>query len=81
MNTLLKKIFDEFLSEEKDVIESGNQIDNEITNLIEPYKNKLSDNEIEELKTLLHQASYIGKLEGFRLGIKYMFKIVVILLS
>ncbi len=81
MKKMLKKLFDEFLSEEKDVVESGNQIDKDVNDLIEPYKSKLSENELEELKTLLHQASYIGELEGFRLGIKYMFKIVVILLT
>ncbi len=81
MKELFNKIYDNVISYEEDTIEIGCVIDNEINNLIEPYKAQLTPTEMEVLHDLLCSISLTAKREGFLLGAKYSFKALLELLS
>lgn len=49
MNELLKKIYNDVLVYEHDVVKTNRQVDEEINQLVEPYTKQISDNEMEKL--------------------------------
>lgn len=81
MNELLKKIYEEVIYYEKDMFEAEKQIDTQINQLIEPYTNELTENDMELIKTLMYQTSLIAEQKGFLLGMKYMLKMLIMILS
>ena len=46
MNELLKKIYNDVLVYEHDVVKTNRQVDEEINQLVEPYTKQISDNEL-----------------------------------
>lgn len=81
MNELLRKIFDTIICYERQSVEAGQNIEKEIEILIQPYQGRLTDDTQEELKNLLYGISSAAEREGFLLGIKYILKTLVALLS
>lgn len=81
MNELLKKIYESVITYEKDTVEMGSRVEIEINKLIKPYTGQLTDEEIEQIKTLLYQTALTAEQEGFQLGIKYTLKMLFDLLS
>lgn len=75
MNKLLKRIFDEIISYEKDFIKMDAIINREIEKHTAVYQTKMNREDIEELKNLLYEISRISEREGFFLGIRYAIRI------
>lgn len=75
MDKLLKKIFDEIVSYEKDFIKMDAIINREIEKHTAVYQTKMNREDIEELKNLLYEISRISEREGFFLGIRYAIRI------
>lgn len=75
MDKLLKKIFDEIVSYEKDFIKMDAIINREIEKHAAVYQTKMNREDIEELKNLLYEISRISEREGFFLGIRYAIRI------
>jgi len=77
MNELLKKIYDNILTYENDVIEiKKGIIDEEVQNTLITYRKKLSETELSELQKLLYSASYAAEHAGFEIGVRFMIKIL-----
>lgn len=81
MNELLRKIYDTIICYEKDAVEMGWRIEEEIKYLIQPYQDKLTEDELEVLKNLLYGAALSGQREGFILGVQYTLKMLFTLSS
>ena len=77
MKDLLKKIYNAVLVYEKEVINSSKVVDEEIAQLIKPYEDKLSKNELEELYNLLYSTSLTAQQTGFELGVRLTIKMLV----
>lgn len=75
MDKLLKKIFDDIISYEKDFIEMDAIVNREIEKHTAEYQEKMNREEMEELKNLLYEITKISEREGFFLGIRYAVRI------
>lgn len=81
MNDLLEKIYNNVLVYENDVVKTSQAVDEEINRVVEPYKNQLHDNQLEELKSLLSSTALVAEVCGFKNGIRFVFKVIGSLLS
>lgn len=76
MEDLLKKIYDTVICYEQETVEMGWKVDREIEHLIEPYQEKISEKEQENLKNLLCCIALTAERESFLLGVKYTMKML-----
>ena len=76
MNELLKKIYNEILVYEKDIVTTNKTVDDVISNQIKPYEKKLPENEYEELKGLVFSAISIAEQAGFENGLQFTIKML-----
>lgn len=81
MMDLLRKIYDTVICYEEDTIEMCKRVDEELLDLIEPYKGKLSDDELDKLKDLMGCISATAEREGFLLGVRYTLKTLYALMD
>ncbi len=81
MNNLLERIFDEIIYHEEDSWLITQNIEKHIDELITPYKDTLSQKDIEKLKDLMYCSAKNAEQEGFELGMKYLTKFIMNLLS
>lgn len=81
MNELLKKIYEEVICYEEDMMAAGKQVETEINKLIEPYTDQMNESTLETVKTLLYQTSFSAEQTGFWLGVKYTIKLLSEILS
>lgn len=81
MNELLKKIYNNVLVYEEQVTKISKVVDDEINTLIEPYQDKLSDTELEELKDLLSSTALVAEQTGFEIGMRFAIKLIVSMLA
>jgi len=81
MKNLMERIFDEILYYEEDCSKTTQKIEKHIDELTAPYKDNLSQQDTEKLKDLLYSASKAAQQEGFILGMKYLAKFIIGLLS
>ena len=70
MKDLLEKVYKKVIYYEQEYTEAGRRIDEDVSKLVEPYKNKLNENEVEELQNLMYTANYTAMYEGFMLGVR-----------
>ena len=70
MSELLMKFYQEVIQYENDSIEYGKQLDEEANHLLEAYKVKLKDEEMEIIKELMYQLAYEAQRIGYVLGVK-----------
>lgn len=70
MSELLMKFYQEVIQYENDSIELGKRLDEEVSQLIEAYKEKFSDEEIEVIKGMMYQLAYEAERMGYVLGVK-----------
>ena len=68
MNNIIYEIFDTLNYSISGMEQADKMITDKIYHLVEPYKNSLTDNEMEELKNLLYSATFIAKRELFVVG-------------
>ena len=71
MTELWKKIYNNVLVYEKDVIANNKLVDEEVAALVMQYKEKLSADELEELKNLLSSVVLIAEQTSFETGVRY----------
>lgn len=81
MNELLKKIYENVIYYETDVLQTGRELDKEIENLINEYADQLDEEGMEIAKTLMYQTALLSEQTGFCLGVKYTVKLLIELLS
>lgn len=81
MNDLLRKIYNNVLIYEDDVIKATKTVDDDINLLIEPYKDHLSSTELEELKNLLSSTALTAELTGFEIGVRFVIQMITSILS
>lgn len=81
MDELIKKIYVEIISYEKDVLKAGAELDKEVVDLIKPYQEELDEKSLEIVKTLMYQAILVAEQTGFWLGIKFAVKFIMKILS
>lgn len=81
MKNLIEKLYKKVIYYGEEYIQSGKRLDEEVSKLLEPYRNKLSQSEIEELQNLIYTASYTAQYEGFRLGAKAVVNMLIDILS
>ncbi len=81
MKELLKRIFNDVISREDDSFAANKYIDSKIQEIVDDYKEKLNEDELEELRGLLYHVALISEQEGFLLGMKYLFKFAIALLK
>ena len=81
MEELIKKIYVEIISYEKDVLRTGAELDQEVVNLIKPYQEELDEKSLEIVKTLMYQAILVAEQTGFWHGTKYAVKLMMKILS
>ena len=81
MNELIKKIYMEIICYEDNVLKTGKQLDNEVAILLKPYEDELDEKNMEIVKALMYQAILVAEQEGFLLGIKYVVKFLLNVLS
>ncbi len=70
MSELLMKFYQEVIQYENDSIEYGKQLDEEAIHLLEAYKEKFNDGEMEIIKELMYQLAYEAQRMGYVLGVK-----------
>ncbi len=75
MRDLFKKIYENIIYYEKDTISMNKDLNKKIENYIQPYTNKLTKSELEDLKSILYKTSLDSQEDGFYLGVKYSIKI------
>ena len=80
MRDLLEKVYKKVIYYEQEYIEAMKRVDEDVCNLIKPYKSKLSESEIEELQNLMYTACYTAQYEGFMLGAKTILKTLLSML-
>ena len=80
MNDLLKKIYNNVLVYEHDVVKTNRQADEEIHQLVAPYTKQLSNEETEKLNDLLSMAVLTAKQAGFENGVRFAVKFLYSLL-
>lgn len=81
MKDLLEKLYKKVIYYGEEYIQSGKRLDEEVSKLLEPYRSKLSQSEVEELQNLIYTASYTAQYEGFRLGAKAVVNMLIDILS
>ena len=81
MKDLFKKFYNNVLVYEQDIVARNKIIDEEIKILIEPYKNQLNQEELEELKSLLASISLTAEITGFEIGIRFVVKYLLSLIK
>ena len=81
MNQLLRKIYNDVLVYEKDIVKSNKQVDSEVNKIIEPYKNNLHDDELEKLKDLVSAGTSNAEQAGFESGVKFAIKMLYSLIN
>lgn len=81
MNDLLKKIYNDVLVYERDVVKINKKVDEEINRLVEPYTKQLSDDEMEKLKEMLSIVGLTAEQVGFENGVRFALKLLYPLLN
>jgi len=76
MNELLKKIYEQVISNEEETIKAGKRVDEWINKLTENYTNQLNSNDMEILKDLMYSVALKAQQEGFQLGMQFTIKIM-----
>lgn len=81
MNKLFKKIYQEVLVYEEDIVKGNHQVDKLLNDLTEPYKEQSTDDELEKLKELLSIMALTAEQTGFENGVKFTLKMLFSLLN
>ena len=81
MKDLLKKIYNDVLVYESDVVKINLQVDEEINQLVEPYTKQLSDEGTENLKEMLSIVGLTAEQAGFENGVRFAVNLLYSLLN
>lgn len=75
MNELLK-IYENVVRHEKEAANMERRVTEEIIQLSKPYEKQLSSKELEKLQDIMFSVALTAEHEGFRLGVKYLVKLL-----
>lgn len=70
MHDVLNKLFDKVIFYEPDWIKVGRKLDEEVNAIIEPFRESMSEKELETIRDMIYSASYSAEKYGFYLGIR-----------
>ena len=70
MKDMWSKLFGKILIYEQDFVEYGRFLDRDITQIIEPLKQSMTEEELDVIKDMMYSASYSAEKYGFYLGIR-----------
>ena len=70
MKDMWSKLFGKILFYEQDFVEYGRFLDRDITQIIEPLKQSMAEEELDVIKDMMYSASYSAEKYGFYLGIR-----------
>ena len=76
MKNLLSKIYEQVVCLEADSVELGEVFTNQVEALLEPLKVTKSEDEVEEIRELIYNASNHAEAHGFMLGVRFMAELV-----
>lgn len=73
---MLSKIYREIIKHEHDTVRREGLVDDLIDQVTEPYKDQLSDRDMETLKDLLSAVALAGEEAGFQIGARFTIKLL-----
>lgn len=76
MENLYGKIFDDVMVNEKETRKCCKAADGEIFRIMDKFKNRFDEDELEELKDDLFSVSLAAEKAGFELGVKFLFRLM-----
>ena len=79
MSELLIEIYNLLMERDYDAIKMQKAVDTEMERMLIPYKNKLSEEDLEKLYYLLYDVIYVAEREATLYGIKLMMKLLLML--
>ena len=69
MERLLSEIYEKVVYASDIYNELNQKFDEEVENLIQPLKEKISAEELDELRALMYSASFVAEKNGFYMGV------------
>ena len=81
MDDLLSKIYKELLIYEKVTVQPNKSTDEKVLSLLEEYKDKLTNVEQDIVKEILYAVVPIAEQAGFKVGMRFAWKLLLSLLS
>jgi len=73
---MLKEIYQEIVKNQHDTVRREGLVDDLIDRITKPYKDELSDRDMETLKDLLSAVALAGEEAGFEVGAKFAVKLL-----
>ena len=73
---MLKEIYRKVIKNQHDTIEREGMVDDLIDQVTEPYKDQLSDRDMETLKDLLSAVALAGEETGFQIGARFSIRLL-----
>ena len=73
---MLKEIYREIAKHEHNTVKREGVVDDLIDQVTKPYKDELSDRDMETLKDLLATVALAGEEAGFEIGAKFAVKLL-----
>lgn len=70
MKDMWSKFFGKILFYEQDFVEYGRFLDRDITQIIEPLKQSMTEEELDVIKDMMYSTAYTAEKNGFYLGIR-----------
>lgn len=70
MKDMWSKFFGKILFYEQDFVEYGRFLDRDITQIIEPLKQSMTEEELDVIKDMMYSTAYTAEKNGFHLGIR-----------
>lgn len=70
MKDIWSKFFGKILFYEQDFVEYGRFLDRDITQIIEPLKQSMTEEELDVIKDMMYSTAYTAEKNGFHLGIR-----------
>lgn len=73
---MLKEIYREIIKNQHDTVKREGQVDDLIDQVTEPYKDQLSNRDMETLKDLLSAVALAGEEAGFEIGARFAIRLL-----
>lgn len=70
MKDMWSKFFGKILFYDQDFVEYGRFLDRDITQIIEPLKQSMTEEELDVIKDMMYSTAYTAEKNGFHLGIR-----------
>lgn len=81
MDDLLSKIYKDILIYDKDTVQLNKAMNEEVLSLLVEYKEQLTNIEQDTAKEILYAVVPIAEQTGFKIGMKFAWKLLLSLLS